>query len=44
MRSPMPCTRTISVRAGDLLCAGIVAYVTQGRNELVQDWLAGLQP
>ena len=29
------------VRAGDLLCAGIVAYITQGRNELVQDWLAG---
>jgi LuxR family transcriptional regulator, maltose regulon positive regulatory protein len=29
------------VRAGDLLWAAIVAYVTQGRNDLVQRWLAG---
>jgi len=28
------------VRAGDLLSPGIVAYVAQGRNELVQEWLA----
>jgi len=28
------------VRVGDLLSAGIVAYVAQGRNELVQEWLA----
>ena len=28
------------VRTGDLLWAGIVAYVTQGRNEIVQGWLA----
>ena len=28
------------VLAGDLLWADIVAYVTQGRNELVQRWLA----
>jgi LuxR family maltose regulon positive regulatory protein len=27
------------VRAGDLLWANIVAYVTQGRNEIVQGWL-----
>ncbi len=27
------------VRTGDLLWAGIVAYVTQGRNEIVQGWL-----
>ncbi|HEY4827823.1 MAG TPA: LuxR C-terminal-related transcriptional regulator, partial [Solirubrobacteraceae bacterium] len=27
------------VRAGDLLWAHIVAYVTQGRNEIVQRWL-----
>ncbi|MBV8219900.1 MAG: hypothetical protein JO325_15660, partial [Solirubrobacterales bacterium] len=26
-------------RAGDLLWASIVAYVTQGRNEIVQGWL-----
>jgi len=29
------------VRTGDLLWASIVAYVTQGRNEIVQEWLAG---
>jgi LuxR family maltose regulon positive regulatory protein len=29
------------VRTGDLLWAGIVAYVTQGRNQIVQGWLAG---
>ncbi len=29
------------VHTGDLLWANIVAYVTQGRNELVQDWLTG---
>ena len=29
------------VRTGDLLWASIVAYVTQGRNEIVQGWLAG---
>jgi LuxR family transcriptional regulator, maltose regulon positive regulatory protein len=28
------------VHAGDLLWASIVAYVTQGRNEIVQGWLA----
>ncbi len=28
------------VRTGDLLWASIVAYVTQGRNEIVQRWLA----
>jgi LuxR family transcriptional regulator, maltose regulon positive regulatory protein len=28
------------VRAGDLLWASIVAYVTRGRNEIVQGWLA----
>ncbi len=28
------------VRTGDLLWASIVAYVTQGRNEIVQGWLA----
>jgi LuxR family maltose regulon positive regulatory protein len=28
------------VRTGDLLWAGIVAYVTQGRNEIAQRWLA----
>jgi LuxR family maltose regulon positive regulatory protein len=28
------------VRTGDLLWAGIVGYVTQGRNEIVQGWLA----
>jgi LuxR family transcriptional regulator, maltose regulon positive regulatory protein len=27
------------VQTGDLLWPGIVAYVTQGRNEMVQDWL-----
>lgn len=26
--------------AGDLLCADIVAYVSQGRNDIVQRWLA----
>jgi len=29
------------VHTGDLLWASIVAYVTQGRNEIVQRWLAG---
>jgi LuxR family transcriptional regulator, maltose regulon positive regulatory protein len=29
------------VHVGDLLWASIVAYVTQGRNEIVQGWLAG---
>jgi len=29
------------VRAGDLLWARIVGYVTQGRNEIVQEWLTG---
>lgn len=29
------------VRTGDLLWASIVAYVTQGRNEIVQEWLTG---
>jgi LuxR family transcriptional regulator, maltose regulon positive regulatory protein len=29
------------VHTGDLLWASIVAYVTQGRNEIVQGWLAG---
>jgi LuxR family maltose regulon positive regulatory protein len=29
------------VRTGDLLWAAIVEYVSQGRNSLVQDWLAG---
>jgi len=28
------------VQTGDLLWANIVAYVTQGRNEIVQGWLA----
>ena len=28
------------VRTGDLLWASIVAYVTQGRNEIVQQWLS----
>lgn len=28
------------VRTGDLLWAGIAAYVTQGRNDIVQGWLA----
>jgi LuxR family maltose regulon positive regulatory protein len=28
------------VRTGDLLWASIVAYVTQGRNEIVQEWLS----
>ena len=28
------------MRTGDLLWASIVAYVTQGRNEIVQGWLA----
>jgi LuxR family maltose regulon positive regulatory protein len=28
------------VRTGDLLWAGIVGYLTQGRNEIVQGWLA----
>jgi LuxR family transcriptional regulator, maltose regulon positive regulatory protein len=30
------------VHTGDLLWANIVAYVTQGRNEIVQGWLACL--
>jgi LuxR family maltose regulon positive regulatory protein len=29
-----------SVRTGDLLWPSIVAYVTQGRNDIVQGWLA----
>ncbi len=29
-----------SIRTGDLMWAGIVAYVTQGRNEIVQRWLS----
>ncbi len=29
-----------AMRTGDLLWASIVAYVTQGRNEIVQGWLA----
>ncbi|MBV9000192.1 MAG: hypothetical protein JO304_14105 [Solirubrobacterales bacterium] len=29
------------VRTGDLLWRRIVAYVTQGRNDIVQGWLAG---
>jgi LuxR family maltose regulon positive regulatory protein len=29
------------VRTGDLLWRSIVAYVTQGRNDIVQDWLTG---
>jgi LuxR family transcriptional regulator, maltose regulon positive regulatory protein len=30
-----------AVRTGDLLWGSIAAYVTQGRNAIVQDWLTG---
>lgn len=31
-------------RAGDLLWANLVTYVTQGRNEIVQRWLGSFKP